>query len=79
MAIHPACYVVCDECHNLAEISVDGAVVARRLAKAEGFVRERVDGKMKDLCERCAGMVSPERRGRRMAISDMQRQNRSGG
>lgn len=78
MSIHKAWYINCDECYNPFPISTDSAVDARRIAKTDGMVRKRVDGEMKDLCEHCAGTATPERTAHRQALSDMERQNKSG-
>lgn len=51
--ISSACYVQCDHCGDPAAVSTDGSVLARVYAKQEGFVRVRVNGKLRDLCRRC--------------------------
>lgn len=51
--ISKACYVTCDNCGDPAGVSTEGAKLARAYARAEGFVRVRVMGKMVDLCVRC--------------------------
>jgi hypothetical protein len=48
--IAKACYVRCDECGVPAEVVVEGAKEARKVAAREGFVRV---GK-RDLCSRCS-------------------------
>lgn len=78
MAISKACYVICDECGDPAEISTEGADMARSYAKAQGFVRVKRDGKMVDLCQRHSGVQNPKLEGELAAMDEMQRQNRSG-
>lgn len=53
-----AWYVACDGhlgefCGNPAQISVWSLEEARRIARGEGFVRVKVDGKWRDLCPAC--------------------------
>jgi hypothetical protein len=54
MSLERAHYVMCDLCGNPAEIVTDGAPAARKLAKAEGFIRRRIKGQVFDLCKQCA-------------------------
>lgn len=55
--ISTACYVQCDHCGDPAEVSTVGAEIARAYAKQQGYVRLRVDGKLRDLCPRCRPTV----------------------
>lgn len=49
-----ACYVMCDICRNtIADITTDGSADARAIAKRDGFVRIRIDGKLRDVCFEC--------------------------
>lgn len=59
MSISRACYVSCDNCGDPAPVVTEAsAVVARGAARAEGYVRQRVDGVMCDLCPACAGATT---------------------
>lgn len=64
--IRQACYVTCDRCGDPAETTVEGADMARRHARQQGFKRvvtradvERPDWMdqpstaMEDVCSRC--------------------------
>lgn len=71
-----ACYVICDQCGNPAEISTEGANFARRLARAEGFSYEVVHGEHgstagRDLCGHCNSNGVPSQR---QAEADLERQ-----
>jgi hypothetical protein len=57
--IRKACYVACDgPCGgDPAEVAVGGAAEARAYARADGYVRVKVDGRLLDLCPRCAEAV----------------------
>ena len=52
-----ACYVTCDRCGDPAEVSTEGAKLARRYAKHVGYVtlkRALPEGtKTEDVCPRC--------------------------
>ena len=54
MSLARAWYVRCDRCGNPAEISTEDGRNARMLARLDGFVRRRVDGRTTDLCKACA-------------------------
>lgn len=53
-----ACYVICDKCGDPAEVSTEGAEVARAMARAQGFTRVTViepnNIRRRDLCSRCS-------------------------
>lgn len=52
MSIRTACYAACDACGDPAEVTTRGHKEARTIARADGWVRVSVDGKMRDICPR---------------------------
>lgn len=53
--IRRAHYIVCDRCHDPAQISTEGTHIARKYANQEGYIRERSKESrmMEDICPRC--------------------------
>lgn len=66
--ISRACYVQCDQCGDPAEVSVEGAKLARQYARAQGYT---YSGRL-DLCPRCQGNPTPRRRA---AEAELERQS----
>lgn len=52
--ISNAHYVQCDECGDPSEIACFGVKEAHAFAEAQGYVRIRKNGKLADICSRCA-------------------------